>query len=103
MARFIKYVAGIFIMTKGYKPTWNPGDYKAICDVCGFLKKGSEMRMRWDEAFVCADTCWEPRHPQDFIRTINGEGRAVSPARPEQGDQFQASDAAFPDPPAAPG
>lgn len=27
--------------------------------------------MTWDNFFVCADTCWQPRHPQDFV-----EGRA---------------------------
>jgi hypothetical protein len=27
--------------------------------------------MTWDGFYVCADTCWQPRHPQDFV-----EGRA---------------------------
>ncbi len=89
-------------MTKGYQPTWVSGDYKAICDICGFLKKGSACRMRWDGFFCCYPDCWEPRQPQDFIRTISGEGRAVMPARPEQPDQFQADDADFPPPPPAP-
>lgn len=87
----------------GYKPTWVSGDSKFICDSCGFLRKRSEGRMRWDSFFVCSDTCWEPRHPQDFIKTVTGEGRAVQPSRPEQPDLFQADDASFPPPPTPPG
>jgi hypothetical protein len=76
-------------MTSGYKPTWKPGDYKAICDRCGRLRKGSELKIEWDQYFVCEDGCWEPRQPQDFVRTVPGEGRAVQPARPEVPDMFQ--------------
>ncbi len=90
-------------MSQGYNPTWVSGDSKAICDSCGFLKKRSECRMRWDSFFVCYPECWETRHPQDFIRTIPGEGRAVMPARPEVPNQFQADLADFPSPPDAPG
>ena len=44
-----------------------PGSYSAICDVCGFKFKASELIRRWDGAMV-DKACWEPRHPQDFIR-----------------------------------
>lgn len=43
------------------------GDYLAVCDECGFAYYASEMRKRWDGAFV-DNGCFEIRHPQDFVR-----------------------------------
>lgn len=43
------------------------GDYNAQCDVCGFKFKASELRTRWDGNKTCP-RCWDPRHPQDFVR-----------------------------------
>lgn len=49
----------------------NDYKYNAICDSCGWKRKSTEMRQRWDGLMVCADTCWEARHPMDFYRTRN--------------------------------
>ena len=76
-------------MATGYKPSWRSGDYKAICDRCGRTRKGSELKIEWDMYFVCADSCWEPRQPQDFVRVIPGEGLPVNPARPQVPPTFQ--------------
>ena len=58
------------------------GQYRAICDRCGMKRYSHETKMTWDNLFVCADHCWEPRQPQDFV-----EGRAddqtVAIARPD--------------------
>lgn len=43
------------------------GEWNVDCPVCGFKKKSSEMRKRWDGLYVCKED-WEVRHPQDFIR-----------------------------------
>jgi len=43
------------------------GDWNAICDVCGFEYKASELRKRWDGMRVCRDD-FEERHPQDFLK-----------------------------------
>lgn len=43
------------------------GDWNAICDRCGFKFKASELKETWDNLQVCKE-CWEPRHPQDFLR-----------------------------------
>lgn len=62
------------------------GDYNVICDECGFKKKASECKLRWDGCFVCqAD--WEPRQPQDFLRAFPDNQRVPLP-RPEAPDQF---------------
>lgn len=45
-------------------------DYNVICDVCGFKKKASEVRKRWDGFWVCPED-WEQRHIADFYQTRN--------------------------------
>jgi hypothetical protein len=47
--------------------------YNAICDSCGFKRKASDLRKRWDGVMVCADTCWEPRNILDFYKTRNDQ------------------------------
>lgn len=62
------------------------GDWNAICDVCGWKFKASQLHKRWDGLMVCkAD--WEARHPQDFLRSIPDD-QSVPWTRPEQEDQF---------------
>lgn len=43
------------------------GDYNARCFECGRKFKASQLRKHWEGYYVCS-TCWEPRHPQDFVR-----------------------------------
>ncbi len=45
-------------------------EYNALCDVCKFKFKASELRQRWDGLMVCKWD-WESRHPQDFYRAIS--------------------------------
>lgn len=47
--------------------TYVHGDWNAVCDVCGFEWKGSQLRKRWDGLMACPWD-WEPRQPQDFVR-----------------------------------
>src|ERR1017187_9327945 len=42
-------------------------EYSALCDVCKFKFKASQLRLRWDGLMVCKED-WEPRHPSDFYR-----------------------------------
>jgi hypothetical protein len=68
------------------KNYFKPGDWNAICDVCGFKFKGSQLMRRWDGAMVChAD--FELRHPQDLIR-IPTDNPSTSWSRPEPTDVF---------------
>ena len=48
------------------------GDHNAICYVCGFERKASEMRLRWDGVYVCQED-WEIRQPQDFVKGAEEE------------------------------
>jgi len=38
-----------------------------VCDECGRTFYASQMRERWDHAWVCKED-WEPRHPQLDVR-----------------------------------
>lgn len=50
-----------------YKPSYDRGDWIAVCDSCGRYYKASKLRKRWDGLMVC-DADWEPRQPQDYVR-----------------------------------
>lgn len=56
-------------------------DYNALCDVCGFKKKASELIKRWDGLMVCEED-WEPRNILDFFRTRN-DAHQLPFTRPE--------------------
>jgi len=49
-----------------------PGQWNAICDVCGFKFKSGDLRPRWDGIMVCAED-WETRHPSDFQRGVTDD------------------------------
>lgn len=44
------------------KTSW-PGNWKVVCDVCGFWFPSSDVKQRWDGLIVCHED-WETRHPQ---------------------------------------
>lgn len=57
-----------------------PGSSDAQCDECGRIFKFADLRKRWDGMWVDSQ-CWEPRHPQDFVRAVR-DNPAVYVARP---------------------
>ena len=69
-----------------YKPSWENGGWKVICDVCGRLFKEDDLQRRWDGVMVCSSD-WEPRQPQDFVRGV-ADKQAPPWARPEASDSF---------------
>lgn len=73
-------------LTLGDKDHLVLGDWNAICDVCGFKFKGSELRKRWDGMMVC-EADYEQRHPQDLIR-LRAEKSVPPFVRPQGTDQF---------------
>lgn len=61
-----------------------PGDWLYNCQRCGFTIYGSEVRREWTGLRVCSK-CWDPRHPQDFLRGIRDDQAvpfANSPGEP---------------------
>ena len=65
---------------------YKPGDYNVICDRCGFKMKASSTRKEWTGLRVCGE-CWEPRHPQDFVKGRRDRQAATDP-RPDQTPVF---------------
>lgn len=53
---------------------YRPGDYKAECSMCMGEFYASELIKHWQGFWRCK-RCWEPRHPQDFVRA----GRPEAP------------------------
>lgn len=43
------------------------GEWNITCDVCSKKIKAHEAKQRWD-GFVVCPTCFEERHPQDFVK-----------------------------------
>lgn len=52
--------------------TYKPGDWKVYCPVCSGFRYASSLKPRWDGLKVCPE-CWEPRHPQEFVRGVSDE------------------------------
>lgn len=61
---------------------YEEGSWDAACDQCGLAFKFTQLRKRWDGAYV-DDRCWEPRHPQEMVRAIR-DNPSVPVARPSQ-------------------
>ena len=45
------------------------GTWNATCSLCGSKYKANELKKHWTGWYRCTD-CWEPRHPQDFVRGV---------------------------------
>jgi len=67
--------------------TWRPGTFYRICDRCARKRYAEDTRLTWDNLMVCADTCWEPRQPQDFVRGVPDPQTVPNP-RPRPADVF---------------
>lgn len=69
-----------------YSTHYQPGAWNAVCSMCGQTFKSTELRKHWQGLRRC-DRCWEPRHPQDFVRA-RPEERSPPWTQPEQTDNF---------------
>jgi len=70
----------------GKRDFYQLGTSNAICAVCGFKRKRSEMKLRWDGVWCCEQD-WEIRQPQDFVRGVPQE-TAMEWTQPEVPDNF---------------
>lgn len=66
---------------------YEPGGFWRLCQRCGFKRRNYDTRKEWTGLIVCADTCFEDRHPQDFVRGVADRQRVPDP-RPEPADVF---------------
>ena len=63
------------------KTYYKLNDWNALCDRCQKKYKASQLRLEWTGFRVC-DDCWEPRHPQELLRTRK-EDESVPWTRPD--------------------
>ena len=52
---------------KGPADYYEPGDWNALCSLCGAKRKASWMVKNWQGYWRCPEHN-EPRQPQDFVR-----------------------------------
>lgn len=45
------------------------GDYRVICDICGFKFWNTELRRNWKGLMVCSED-FEHRNRQEFVRGV---------------------------------
>lgn len=65
---------------------YKPGQWRALCDVCGFKFYSSELKKRWDGLMVCqAD--FEHDHPQKYLR-VQDDKQSIPWARPQGENTF---------------
>jgi hypothetical protein len=72
--------------------SYKPGVWNVICDRCGFKRKSDEVvTQEWNNLIVCGPstgkTCYETRHPQEFVRT-KPDPQTVPFTRPEHDEVF---------------
>ena len=53
----------------GQSNYFKPGDWNAVCSMCGRQNKASELVKNWQGMYRCPEHN-EPRHPQDFVRAV---------------------------------
>ena len=70
----------------GFTSRFELGDWNAVCDVCGFNFKASELKENWKGQRVC-DKDFETRHPQEFVRA---RPETISPPWTRLAEVFQA-------------
>lgn len=69
------------------RESYRAGDFWRICQRCGIKRRASDTSKEWTGLIVCSDTCWEPRHDQDFVRGRKDRQRVPDPS-PEPADYF---------------
>lgn len=65
---------------------YKAGDHLSTCGRCGFTRYGSQMKKEWTGLVVCPE-CWDPRHPQDFVRA-KADKQSVKDPRPAPEPHF---------------
>jgi hypothetical protein len=63
------------------------GDALGLCQRCGFKYHLSELRKEWTGKLVCRG-CFDPRHPQEFVRAMPDNQRPRRQPSPEPDDVF---------------
>jgi hypothetical protein len=63
-----------------------PGQWNGLCDRCNAKTKSGNLKQDW-QGFIVCPSCYEVRHPQDFIRA-KMDKMVVPFTRPRGTDSF---------------
>ena len=61
---------------------YKPFNYWMICPRCGGQYRKSDMKEEWTGLWVCSHGCYQKRHPQDFVTSVE-EDPSVPVVRPD--------------------
>ncbi len=64
---------------------YKAGDHWVRCQRCATVHRSSKMRKEWNGLIVCP-RCYEPRHPQDFVKGRKENTRAKGLVNPDDGE-----------------
>jgi len=70
----------------GHVAHYKHGQHLFVCDICGFVFHSEKKRIMWN-GLVVDPSCYEIRHPQDYVRGRQDE-QAVDNPRPDNDDVF---------------
>lgn len=59
-------------------PGYISGSHWADCDRCDSQFRAEDLKLEWNGLWVC-DSCFETRHPQDFLRATEEKIAADEP------------------------
>ena len=54
---------------RGRADYYKPGDWNAVCSMCGAKRKASQLVLNWQGQYRCPEHN-ESRQPQDFVRAV---------------------------------
>ena len=72
-----------------------PGGWNVLCDRTGCKIKSTDAKQEWNNLMVRKES-WEPRHPQDLIRSKPDRQQVENP-RSEREDVFLATNEVQPE------
>jgi len=64
-----------------------PGQWNALCHICGAKKKSGDLVKHWQGFYCCPHHPGITRHPQDFVRGIP-DNQAAPWTQPAPADRF---------------
>jgi hypothetical protein len=69
---------------RSWNPGYEPDNWWGVCDRCGLTYRIKELVKEWNGAVVCRRMCYEPRHPQDFVKAVKDSDKPDGLIRPFQ-------------------
>jgi hypothetical protein len=74
-------------MSRSKNPGFIPGDHWVTCPICEEAVRKHTMKRRWDGLWVC-EKDYDPRHPQEFVRTKQDKLSPPQPVNPPPTESF---------------